>query len=373
MRLRNIVSFHGFYFSAGTKSRSFLQEFQWHFNSPDEVRMKAIAIGGKWIGEGNPCFIIAEGGLNHNGDPEMAERLIETAADCGADAVKFQTYTTEELFSPDHPDYAKFKKMVFDKKTYQKLRTTAQNRGLVFLSTPFDEASADLLEAAGVPAFKIGSGEVTHLAFLRFLAEKGKPLILSTGMSSLSEVDAAVQTLRKTGNEDLILLHCVSAYPCPVEQANVRTITLLRERYQAPVGFSDHTTTDAAAPAAVALGACVVEKHFTLSRHLPGWDHFFSYDPGQMRRLIATIRETESALGRSDKRLLETEQPIRAIARRAIYARLDLKAGETLTRDNLMVRRPEGPLHADQLDAVLGKKTSRARVAGEALRPEDVE
>ena len=335
--------------------------------------MNTLTIGSKTIGNESPCFIIAEGGLNHNGNLELAARMIEEAADCGADAVKFQTYTTHELFPPNHPEWNRFQQMVFNREEYERLRGIADEMGILFLSTPFDEASSDLLETIGVPAFKVGSGEVTHLTFLNYLAEKGKPMILSTGMSTWNELDAAVQTIRDAGNESFCLLHCVSAYPCPPEEANVRMVIALRERYNILTGFSDHTKTDTAALASIALGACVIEKHFTLSRNLPGWDHFFSYDPNQFKRFVDSIRELEQALGTGEKRITRSEEPIHAIARRSIYARKDIKAGDIITPDIVIVRRPVGPLSADCLPELLGKKIQRDIPAGTPLQPGDAQ
>ena len=196
--------------------------------------IKTIKIQDRTIGSGFPTFIIAEAGLNHNGNPELAAKLIKTAKECGADAIKFQTYTTAELFPPDHPDYTKFEKHVFSRDTYEALIGDAKRNQIVFLSTPFDEASADLLESLGISAFKIGSGELTHLQFLRYLAEKKKTVILSTGMATAEQVDTAVETIQSAENTSLALLHCVSAYPCPIEEANIRRISTLKEHYALP-------------------------------------------------------------------------------------------------------------------------------------------
>lgn len=335
--------------------------------------MKSFQIANRTIGAGHPCFIIAEAGLNHNGSPELAAKLIEKAAECGADAVKFQTYTTAELFPPDHPDYSKFEKHVFTRDTYKRLIRHAETQKIIFLSTPFDEASADLLESLGLPAFKVGSGELTHLQFLKYLAAKRKSIILSTGMATFDQVEQAVKTIQTNSEAPLSLLHCVSAYPCPIEEANIRRITTLIEQFQIPIGYSDHTETDTAAIAAVSRGACIIEKHFTLSHHLPGWDHHFSYDPDQMKRFIHAVRETESALGSSDKKLTLSELPIQEIARRSIYARIPIKAGDVLTKENLIVRRPVGPLSADQYERVLGKKAARDIAEGETINLPDFE
>ncbi|MBI1388067.1 MAG: N-acetylneuraminate synthase [bacterium] len=335
-----------------------------------EIVMK---IEGKTISEDLPCFIIAEAGLNHNGDPEVAAKLIETAADCGADAVKFQTYLAEELFAPDHPEFDTFKRMQFGHETYRSLQTLAARRGVILLSTPFDEASLNLLDELGLPAFKVGSGEVTHLDFLRNVASKGKPVILSTGMAGLDQVDAAVAVLREHASAPFALMHCVSSYPCPLENARVRNISVLRERYGGLAGYSDHTTTDEAALAAVALGACVVEKHFTLSKFLPGWDHSFSYDPGELKRLIQAIRRLESTLGGGTRTVQAPEKPIEAIARRSLYARRACRAGDELTRDDVLIRRPLGPIEADRLDEFLHRRLVRDVPTQAAFKPDDFE
>ena len=335
--------------------------------------MERIEIGNHSIGEEGPCFIIAEGGLNHNGDPEIAKRLIGQAAKCGANAIKFQTYTPEELFPPGHPDYERFQQITFDRDVYLDLKAEAIKYDIVLLSTPFDEASADLLESIDIPAYKIGSGELTHLAFLKYLAGKQKPLLLSTGMSTFDEIDAALEAIRSVGDCPVALLHCVSVYPCPLEDANVRGMMALKDRYTLPTGFSDHTTSDYAALSAVALGACIVEKHFTLSHHLPGWDHFFSYEPEQFKRLVESIRSVESALGTREKTISEPERAIHEIARRAVYARTDIKTGDLLDRENTIVRRPVGPIPAERLEHILGKTIIRDVSSGFPLRPEDFE
>lgn len=334
--------------------------------------MKSIRIQERTIGPGFPVFVIAEAGLNHNGNPDMAAKLIKTAAACGADAIKFQTYTTAELFPPDHPDYAKFERHVFSRDTYEALIGDARRHHIVFLSTPFDEASADLLESLNVPAFKIGSGELTHLQFLKYLALKKRPLLLSTGMATGEQVDRAVETIQGTGNGSLALLHCVSAYPCPLEEANVRRITTLRNQYELPAGYSDHTESTIAAVAAVSLGACIIEKHFTLSHHLPGWDHHFSFDPDQFRAYVKKIRDTETVLGSPNKALTVSEKSIEEIARRSLYARTAIKAGEPFTPQNLIVRRPIGPLPADQYERVLGKIARRDIQEGTPIQLLDI-
>ena len=335
-------------------------------------RMNELLIGRRRIGPGHPTFIIAEAGLNHNGDPALAARLIECAAQCGADAIKFQTYQTQELFQPDHADYQQFKRMEFSSVVYQRLFDLAQDHNIILLSTPFDEGSADLLDSLGIAAFKVGSGEVTHLHFLEHLARKGIPIMLSTGMSSLEQVGRAVEAIQKH-DAPLALLHCVSSYPCPLEEANLRIMDALAAQFNVPVGYSDHTTEDIAPVAAVGRGACIIEKHFTLSQHLPGWDHFFSYPPESMTRMVNTIRQVEIALGSNMKSLRAAEHPIETIARRSIYTRRAISTGETFTHENLVVRRPLGPLSADRFQDALGKQAPRDLPADAPLLPSDLE
>jgi sialic acid synthase SpsE len=331
-------------------------------------RMTTIPLSNKTIGDDYPCFIIAEAGLNHNGDPNLAHQLIDSAAKCGADAIKFQTYKTEELFPPDHPDYQKFQQTEFTLETYKELKSHTEEKNLVFLSTPFDVESLEMLEALHVEAIKIGSGEVTHLAFLNRVTQSNKPVILSTGMSTVPEIQAAVQKLVGNNCCELALLHCVSAYPCPADKANIRMVSFLKKHFNLLTGYSDHTTSDTAAMSAVALGACIIEKHFTLDHELPGWDHFFSYDPNQFKSMVKSIRETEAVLGLGDKVVADVEEEIHKIARRSIYARRDIKAGETIEEHMLVIRRPVGPLQADQIDAVIGKQAANNISAESPLR-----
>ena len=335
--------------------------------------MNSIKLKNQSIGNGQPCFIIAEAGLNHNGDPKLAHQLIDAAADCDANAIKFQTYITKELFPPDHPDYEKFQQTEFTIEIYKELKQHAEEKNLVFLSTPFDEASLNLLLDLDVEAIKIGSGEVTHLSFLKRVANTGKPVLCSTGMSTIPEIQAAVHQFLENQCVDLALLHCVSSYPCPANKANIRMVSFLQKHFNILTGYSDHTTTDTACITAVALGACVIEKHFTLDQDMDGWDHFFSYDPPKMKTMVNRIRETESVLESNSKKVLDVEEPIHKIARRSIYARRDIQAGEIIEEHNLVIRRPVGPLQADQIDAVVGKKAKVDISENAAIRLEYVE
>lgn len=335
-----------------------------------QAQATSFTIGDRVIAQGEPCYVIAEAGLNHNGNPQLAQRLIECAAHVGADAIKFQTYRTEELFAPDHPEFDQFRQMEFGRETYAELKRIADENGIEFLSTPFDEECADLLLDIGVRAFKIGSGELNHLSFLREIAAKNLPTILSTGMSTEDQIDQAVRAIHET-NEALpfALLHCVSAYPCPIDHANLRCIHRLRDRYDVPIGYSDHTETNTAPLAAVAMGACIVEKHFTLSKQLPGWDHHFSTTPEELAELVQTIRDVERAFGENCKAVSSREEEIQAIARRSIYVRRPIHEGDPITRDALVIRRPAGPMSADEIDNVIGAIATRNLGTDEALEP----
>lgn len=327
-----------------------------------------VRFGPRVVGEGAPCLIVAEAGQNYNADPEIALALVREAARAGADAVKFQTIQAEELYGPGHPRFAICRGNQLSREVYGRMFRVAREAGIVCFSTPFDERSADLLEELGAPGFKVGSGELTHVALLRHLAGKGKPLFVSTGMADLTQIDTAVKTIREAGNEEIVLMHCVSMYPTPPAKANVRAIQVLKQRFRTLVGFSDHTLSHSAALAAVALGACVVEKHFTLSRALPGADHAMSIEPRELKALVQGIREVEAAMGTGERSVLPEEQELVAVARRGIYARVPIAKGKSISRETLVVRRPHSEITADQIDRVIGCTAKVNISAGEPLR-----
>jgi len=327
-----------------------------------------ISLGGRLVGDGEPCLIVAEIGENYNGDADIACAMIQQASLAGADAVKFQTITAEELFNPSSPRYARRKRVELDLLHYPRLLETARTNKVIFFSTPFDEPSADFLDGLGVPFFKIGSGELTHHALLRHVARKGKPMVVSTGMSQQEQIDAAVRVVKDAGNDQIIIAHCISVYPAAPGMANVRAVPALRERLGVLTGFSDHTISSSAAMAAVALGACYVEKHFTISRALPEGDNDMSVEPQEFKALAQGIREVESALGTGHRLLLPEERALVQAARRAIYARVAIPSGQMIKPDMLAVRRPYSEIPADQIDLVVGR-TARVDIAAEeALR-----
>lgn len=340
--------------------------------------VKPIIIAGRAVGPGQPCFVIAEAGVNHNGDVGQARRLIDVAVEAGADAVKFQTFRSEAVVSAAAPKAAyqrattgaaesqleMVRRLELPFEAFRELRAYAREAGIVFLSTPFDQESADFLASMDVPALKVASGEITNLPFLEHLARKGKPMLVSTGMSDLEEVRAAVEAIRAAGNAEIALLHCVSNYPAQAASSNLRAMETMRTKLGVPVGLSDHTLGIEVSLAAVALGACILEKHFTLDRDLPGPDHKASLEPGELKALVAGIRTVESALGDGIKQPVEEERETRAVARRSLVAARDLPAGTVLTEDAVAILRPGTGLPPSARASVLGKRVRRAVSAG---------
>jgi N,N'-diacetyllegionaminate synthase len=331
--------------------------------------MRKIEIGDYLIGSGHPCFLIAEAGVNHNGSLDFALQLVDIAVRAGADAVKFQTFTAERIVTKDAPKAAyqtettgsdegqleMLKSLELTPDAHRELQAYCSTRGILFLSSPFDEKSADFLEELNIPAFKIPSGEITNLPFLAHIARKGKPLIVSTGMSSLAEVESALAVIRKAGNDDLILLHCVSAYPANAADANLKAMDTMGKAFNVPIGYSDHTLGIEVALAAVALGACVIEKHFTLDRTLPGPDHRASLDPDELKRLVLGVRTVEVALGHGRKEPAHCEAEIAEVSRKSIVTACDVAVGTVITRDAIVMKSPGTGLQPSMLEQVVGR------------------
>lgn len=329
-----------------------------------------LNIGGRRVGQEHPCFIIAEAGVNHNGDINMALDLIDVAARSGADAVKFQTFNAERLATREAPkaryqlettdlnesQVEMLRKLELTPMMHQQLLTRCQEHGIIFMSSPFDIESADLLDDLEVPAFKIPSGEITNLPYLSHIAAKGRPMIVSTGMAYLSEVETAVRVIREAGNEKFILLHCVSNYPANAADINLRAMATMAQAFGVPVGYSDHTTGIEISLAAVAIGACVIEKHFTIDRNLPGPDHRASLEPDELITMISGIRNVESALGHGRKEPVSSEANTATMARKSIVASQDLPAGAELTADMIDIKRPGNGLPPTMLSFALGRR-----------------
>ncbi len=342
---------------------------------------RPFVVGDRAIGPGAPVFVVAEAGVNHNGDVELARRLVDAAVEAGADAVKFQTFRTAALVSR-HAPKAQYQaaatgggesqlemlaRLELSPEQHAELQARAAKRGILFFSAPFDEASADVLEALDVALFKVPSGEVTNLPLLRHVAAKRRPIILSTGMTTLEEVAAAVTAIREAGDPPLALLHCLSAYPAPAAEVNLRAMDALRARFGDPVGFSDHTLGIEVALAAVARGAAIVEKHLTLDTSLPGPDHAASLDPGGMTALVRGIRTVEAALGDGRKRPMPSELDTLRVARKSLVAARALRAGERLAADAVLIKRPGTGISPAELGRALGRRLRRDVAADEVL------
>jgi N-acetylneuraminate synthase/N,N'-diacetyllegionaminate synthase len=335
--------------------------------------MNPIKIGNTCIGEGCPCFIIAEAGVNHNGDLSRAKKMIETARKAGADAVKFQTFRAESLTTrtakkaqyqcrttgSDESQFEMLKKLELSPDDFNKLSVFARKVKIEFLSSPFDKESVDLLESLDVAAYKIPSGELTNIPLLKYIAPLGKPVILSTGMADIREIKESVSVLQHAGLEDLILLHCITSYPAPLESLNLRMIETLRDTFNVPTGFSDHSAGITGALLARALGACVIEKHFTLNRNLLGPDHAASLDPAELAGLVAQIRLADLALGNGKKNIGRDESAIKKISRKSLVAGVTIKKGANLTPEMIRIKRPGSGIPPKFFDDVLGRKAKR--------------
>lgn len=322
-------------------------------------------------------FIIAEAGVNHNGNLEIAKKLVDAAASTGADAVKFQTFVPEEVASraAEKAAYQKaaatgketqldmIRRLALSPEDFRVLKSYCDDAGIMFLSTPFDYYSVDLLDNLGVPLFKIPSGELVNDRFLKYVAAKGKPLIISTGMATLGEVEEALAAVESVGNREITLLHCTSAYPTPPEEVNLRAMVTMKNAFGMPVGYSDHTAGIEIPVAAVALGAVVIEKHFTLSRDMEGPDHKASLEPEEFAAMVRAIRNVEKALGDGRKRPTPAEQDVRKAARRSIVAAHRIEAGEVITEDKLALKRPGTGIPPRMWELVTGR---RAKVDIEA-------
>jgi N,N'-diacetyllegionaminate synthase len=319
-------------------------------------------------------FVIAEAGVNHNGDLSLARALVDVAAAAGADAVKFQTFTADGLVTRGAPtaeyqqralageasQHAMLSALELSSAAHEALSAHCAARGIEFMSTPFDVESAHYLKRLGVRRLKISSGDVTNLPMLEVVGGLGLPVLLSTGMADLDEVDAAVATLRGSGLTDLIILQCVSNYPADPALTNLRAMDTLAERFGVPVGLSDHSMGITVAIAAVARGAVCVEKHFTVDRSLPGPDHQASLLPDELTALVRAVRDVEGALGDGVKRPVPSELPIRLVARKSLVAGRDLPAGTVIRREDLVILRPGTGLPPSALPRVVGRRTARA-------------
>lgn len=329
-----------------------------------------MLIGQKVIGSGSQVFVVAEIGINHDGSVSQAEKLIDAAADSGADAVKFQSFRVDRLMIPSRDRYSQqgegaesayqmLRRCELSWEDQAKLKEHADRRNILFLSTPFDEESADFLDSIGAPAFKIASSDLTHVPLLRHIASKGKPVLLSTGMSFLSEVADAIYNLKSAGAKEILLMHCVSCYPAQPQHMNLRALQTLQSYFELSVGLSDHSEGILLSLIAVALGAVLLEKHFTLDRNAPGPDHKSSMDPADLKLLIKSLRDVEAGLGDGRKRPADVEEESRLFGRRSIVAAVDIRAHETIADWMLAFKRPGSGLEPRYFEKVKGMTARR--------------
>ena len=331
-------------------------------------------VDGRIIGPGHEPFLILEAGINHNGDMNLVRQMISAAVDAGADALKFQTFTAAEFVSDPQQMYtyrsqgrevtesmlAMFKRYELSAEQWKQIVAWCHEAGIMFFSTPQNISDLDfLLSLVKLPVIKVGSDDLTNIALMRYFASKGIPMMISAGMAYLSEIEAAVRAIREAGNQNLAVLHCVSSYPAQPDELHLNKMATIARAFDVPVGFSDHTEGAVAASAAVALGACVVEKHFTLDKNLGGPDHWFSADPKEAKAWVQAIRNTYRSLGISEIRPTGRELDMRKIARRSIVAARDLSAGTILSVDDLTFKRPGTGLTPSQLEHLLGQRIAK--------------
>jgi len=334
----------------------------------------SISVGNKIIGDGHPCFIIAEAGVNHNGSLKLAKQLIDAAAQAGVDAIKFQTYKTEEVIiegiekapyqkqttNPNESQTAMLKKLEIDKNFHYELLKSCKKKGILFLSSCYSEYSLNLLMELDVPILKIASMDIVNPLFLETVAQTGKPVIVSTGMSTFSEVEQAYQCVKNNGCKEIAILKCTSNYPAALNEVNLRGMKTLRERFDAVIGFSDHTQGLGASPYAVAAGAKIIEKHFTLDKNLEGPDHKASLSPEELVLLVKEIRRVEEMLGSEEIRPTEGEKETSKAMRRSLVCKGDLKEGDIITRKNIAAKRTGGKgISTVEFYKVLGLELTR--------------
>lgn len=317
--------------------------------------MKTIKLGNKEIGKGFPVYVIAEIGFNHGGDIDLAELMIGKAAETGVDAVKFQTFKASDLVCEDTEHFNVIESCELSEDDHKKLAATAKDNGVAFLSTPFSNQSVDMLEKVNVSGYKVASMDITNLPFLKYIASCGKPMIISTGMATIAEILEAIDSVRDAGNDQIVLLHCISKYPADAKEANLRNIPFLRETCDLPVGFSDHVVENTTSFAAVALDACLIEKHFTIDKTLPGPDHKISADPQEMLQLVQGIRIIEESMGKQFNLIERPDMKEALMFRRSLHSKVDIPKGTVINAGMIKSVRPGNGLAPKFLEVVIGR------------------
>ncbi len=333
---------------------------------------KGLVLDGRKIGETHPCFIIAEAGVNFNGDLEIAKRMIDVAAESGVDAIKFQTFEAEKLVTQNasaadyqientqkqQSQFELLKKLELKKEFHSILKSYAENKNLIFLSTPFDEGAIDFLDELGVKAYKAGSSELNNLPYLKKMAKKNKPMIVSTGMSTMREIKEAQDVITEANN-DLIFLHCTTSYPCPLNEVNLNAMNNIKEETGCLVGYSDHTEGILVPIIAASMGATVIEKHFTLDRTMEGPDHLASIEPNELKEMVKKIRLVEKIKGKFEKEPTQSEKRIQEVARKSIVAARDIEPNTQIEEEMIVIKRPGTGISPRYMDKIIGKKAQK--------------
>ncbi|MBO8157765.1 MAG: N-acetylneuraminate synthase [Bacillaceae bacterium] len=340
-------------------------------------------LGDHLIDDSSPVYVIAEAGVNHNGNIDLAKKLIDSAKDSGANAVKFQTFQSEKLVTQtaskaryqientgeNNSQLDMLKKLELSFSEFKELKQYCERKDIEFISTPFDEESAEFLYELGVHAFKIGSGDLTNIPLLEKIANYNKPIIISTGMANLSEIEDALEVLKDL---EVAILHCTSNYPAPIEEVNLRAIQTISQAFGKVVGYSDHTEGNEISIAAVVLGAKIIEKHFTLDRNMPGPDHKASLEPDELKSLVSSIRRVELGLGDGIKRCMPSELETKRVVRKSIIAADDIEEGTILTKDHLTVKRPGTGIQPKFLSQLIGKTVKKGFKRDQVIEWNDI-
>ncbi len=347
--------------------------------------MLSFNIGNKEISRTSSTFVIAEAGVNHNGDLELAKRLIDASVHSGADAVKFQTFvvnegTPKKLSKVDYQKkqnvqesmYEMLIKLEFGINEFKEIKDYCDKKKIIFLSTASDFKSLEIVNELGVPAYKIGSADITNIPLIRKIAEENKPVIISTGMSDTNEIQEAVEAVKSRGNEKIIILQCTSNYPTEIGDVNLNVIKTFLDKYKYVIGFSDHTMLTEISVAAVALGSRVIERHITVDNNLPGPDHKSSLNPRNFLTMVKAIRNVENSLGSFEKKTLQSELQIKKLMRRSIFVVNNLNIGDIIKPEDLKIMKSEGGLHPRFLNELIGKPLLKKKKAFEKIMEEDI-
>lgn len=345
-----------------------------------------ITIGSRIISRDHPCFIIGEAGVNHNGDLDLALKLVDSAKKAGADAVKFQAFKADDVVSPEAylVEYQQknlnkspksqaemLRQYELSMKEMEELKKHCDRVGILFLATPHSWEAADEIEHF-VPAYKIGSGDLTNLPFLEHVAKKGKPMIIGTGMSYLKEVKEALATIERTGNDEVVVLHCTTSYPCPIEDVNLKAMPTMQKELECLVGYSDHTLGMLVPIVAVSLRATVLEKHLTLDRNLPGPDHKASLVPEEFKSMVSLVRECEKALGNPIKGPTNSEKSSLHLIRKSIHSKVALPSGTKISRENVSIKRPGNGISPGKLNKIIGMRLKKPLKKDEQIELKDL-